>query len=459
MVAMLAIGAQAISVAAPTLGGENQERNINVSGTLTITNTNATTALTNVLLSAGATDAKYRVSFSPATIASIAPGAVATVTVTAFIPLDHSGVDTNLDEKAIKIGTITASGTTGSVSETITSDLLMQAVNQLQVKKVRIECDTKSESLDDGDKVENRKPGDDCSLEIEVENNFNDNDRDNKRTGDIAFETIDFRIDVSNSDIDLDDDGEDLNDLEAGDEDSVTLSIEIDDEADDRTASLNVRVSGRDENGAVHGEQLTVRLEVVRLTHDIQIRRIELAPSRVSTCEATSVKATVNILNQGKRDEDKTAVEVSVPDLKFSKKVTDVSLDKDDSTVVTVDIPVPKNTKQGVMRVDIRSFFDAIAQSNSGSVDLTVEACDGANTSGSTGTTTSGTSGITTTTAPAPTTSTAIVPTTTTGVSATRKTTSAADSPVYLAILGVGIVLAVVVLVVLLVALLRKRKD
>ncbi|MBS3125472.1 hypothetical protein J4211_04455 [Candidatus Woesearchaeota archaeon] len=461
MVGMLAIAASAIQVSSPTFGGENQERNAIASATFTVTNTNTTNALTNVAVSlgAGANDARYRINFStiPTTIA---PGATVTLTASAFIPLDQPGIDSNFKENPVKIGTITVTGTT-TVVETSTSDVLMQAINQLKIKKVRIECDTKSQSLDDGDKVKNLKPGDDCTLEVEVENNFNDNDRDNRHIGDVEFQTVDVNLDSSNSDIDFDDDNDNLDNLAAGDDDALSFSLQIDDEAEDRTSSLDITVTGRDDNGAIHGEKRSSRLEVVRLTHDVQIRRIELAPSRVSACEATSVKATVNFLNQGKRDEDKVAVEVAVPDLKFSKKITDISLDRDDSTSVNLDIPVPKNTKTGVMRVDVRSFFDTIAQSNSGSVDLTVEACsvEGANTS--TGTSTTGTSSgtVTTTTPSTTTTVTNPIVSTTTGVAATRKSASVTDSPVYIAILAVGIVIAVVVLIVLLVALLRRRKE
>ncbi len=447
LIAVLSLGASAIQVDSPTLGGEGQERNTNASTTFTITNNNTASEMTNIVVTptAGANDQKYRMAFSVP--ASIPAGGTATVTVNALVPLDHPGIDSNLQKRPVKIGTLTVTGTAGGVQETSTADVFMQAVNQLEIKKARIECETKSESIDDGDKVENLKPGESCTLEVEVENNFDDNDRDNRKVGDISFPTITFRVDSSSRDIDIDDDDDDIDDLEANDEDSVSITIDIDEEAEDRTNSLDIFVSGRDENGALHGEKLTARLEVVRLTHDIQIRRIELAPSRVSNCEASTVKATIGILNQGKRDEDEAAVEVSVPDLRFSKKVTDIQLDKDDSTAASVDIPVPQNTKPGVMRVDIRTFFDAIAPSNSGSVDLTIESCERNATA----------------TVPQPTTGqqpqVVVVPNVQTqGVAAPARTSTSNDS-VYLTVLAVAVVIAVIVVIVLLAALLRKRQQ
>lgn len=372
LIALFALSATAIQVGSPTIGAEKQDRIVNVTSTFTITN-NATTTMTNIGVVATA-DTKYSIVVSGVP-ASIGPGASASVTITGTIPLSHPGVDAaSLEEKALKIGTLTVTGTT-SASESATVDINMQAVNQFRIKKARIECSTKSQSLDDGDRIENLKPGDDCTLEIEVENEFDDTDTDNKKIGDIAFDSVDISVDSSDSDIDVNED-DSIDDLDASDEDSMTVDLEIDDEADDGTISVEIRATARDENGALHGEMIDFRLEVDRLTHDVQIRRIELSPTSTDNCLAVNAKVNVNLLNQGKRDEDEAAVEVNVPDLKFTKKVGDVQLDKDDSTSVSFDVPVAKDTKPGVYRVDVRSYFDNVAPSNSGSAELTVIECE-----------------------------------------------------------------------------------
>ncbi|MCX6708199.1 MAG: hypothetical protein NTW67_00920 [Candidatus Woesearchaeota archaeon] len=375
LIALFALGASAMQISSPSLGGENQDR-IKVQSTFTITNNNSA-AISNIAISAGggAENSKYAFGFTNVP-ASLAAGASATVTINGTIPLDHPGVDsTDLKIKALKVGIITVSGTIGSASDSASADVMMQAVNQLAIKKARIDCNDKSQSLTDGDRVKNLKPGYECTLEVQVENNFDDSDSNSLKIGDISFSSVDVNIDSSSNDLDIDD-PDSIDDLAGNDDDAVTSTIQIDEEASDGTISLDIRVSGRDDNGALHGEAITAKMEVKRLTHDVQLRRIELSPSVVENCDDSNVKVSVNILNQGKRDEDIAAVEISVPDLKFIKKIDNIQLDKDDSTSVSFDVPVPKSAKVGVMRVDVKTYFDSLAISNSGSADLTILGCE-----------------------------------------------------------------------------------
>jgi hypothetical protein len=120
---------------------------------------------------------------------------------------------------------------------------------------------------------------------------------------------------------------------------------------------------------------MDIRLEIERLSHDIQIRRAELSPAAVSNCDASSVKLSVGLLNQGKRDEDEIVVEAVSSDLQFSKKIENIELDQDDSTSVAFDIPVAKGAREGIARVDIKTYFDSVAPSNSASVELNVNEC------------------------------------------------------------------------------------
>jgi len=375
LVALFAIGANAIQISDINVGGENQDRLKDQSVTFSVKNNNSV-QLTNVRFSfsGGAENSKYAMQvFGSNTLAA---SVSESYTLNFTFPLDHPGVDpVSLKELAIKIGIITATGNIGAATDSDSANINMQAVNQLRIKKARIECDTKSKSVDDGDRIKNLKPGEDCTLEIEVENEFDDSDRNNLKTGDIEFSNIDIRVDSSDNDIDVDED-DDIDDLDAEDEDSVTIDIEIDDEADDGTVTLDIRVSGKDENGALHGEAMDIRLEVERLSHDIQIRRIELSPSVVSNCEASDSRLSVNVLNQGKRDEDEVTVEVSITDLSFNEKIENLELDKDDSNSISFSIPIQKSASSGVVRVDVKTYFDSIALSNSGSVELIINECE-----------------------------------------------------------------------------------
>ena len=106
LVALLALGANAVQISSPTLGDDNQDRVSNVVTTFTITN-NGTVNLTDISLSksAGAEASKYNLAFT--SVPDLAPGASATVTMNGTIPLNHPGVDNTLKETSIKIGAIT----------------------------------------------------------------------------------------------------------------------------------------------------------------------------------------------------------------------------------------------------------------------------------------------------------------------------------------------------------------
>ncbi len=374
LIALFAVGATAVQISNPTIGDDDQDRVKNVAATFTVTNNNSVD-MTGVSfsLAGGAESSKYALSFSGPS--SIAVGKTETYTVNGTIPLNHDAVDSSLDEKALKIGTVTVTGTVGTATDSASSDIFMQAINQFRIKKARVDCGSKSETVDDGDKVENLKPGDSCTLEIEIENKFDNDDRNNQKIGDIEFTSIDINIDSSDSDVDIDEDS-DVDDLGADDQDTITADIDIDEDANDGAIRIDVEIRARDENGALHGEALSFRLEVDRLTHDLQIRRLQLSPSTVTNCGASVAKLDVSLLNQGKRDEDEAAVEVTVDQFSFNERIDDIELDEDDSTAVSFSIPVPASAKEGVARVDVKTYFDVLALSNSGSVELVINKCD-----------------------------------------------------------------------------------
>jgi hypothetical protein len=376
--ALFAVNASALQLTSPTIGNDDQDRIKNVSSTFTVTN-NDTVSITATFTSTA--EAKYNVRFSPS-IVNLTAGQSTPVTVTADIPLDFNAVETAkgasfLDEKSFVIGQI--QGRIGAVVAA-TADLKLQAANQLKIKKARLECGTKAESLDDGDKVENLKPDSQCSIEVEVENNFpQDDDEDASgnelKIGDIEFDTVDVELEVDDSDFDLNED-EEIDGLGADDEDTVDVDFDIDEDTDDGTYTLDVFVSGRDENGATHGEHWEIRLEVERLNHDIQIKGQTISPDRIDSCEGGSVRVTSRISNMGKRDEDDVAAELSIPELKFTKRVDQIELDEDDSTTVNFIADVPAGTKPGVYRAVLSTFFDGTAPSQSQALEFSVDKCE-----------------------------------------------------------------------------------
>jgi len=446
-----------------TIGNEDQDRIKNISQTITVTNNDPTSATVTF---ASTADAKYNVRFEPATV-TLATGASVSVKVTADIPIDFDAVETAksatdfLNVKALLIGQIQA-----KIASNVnaTADLKMQAVNQLEIKKARFECDGKAESLDDGDKVENLKPDLQCTLEVEVENNFgSDDDEDANgnelKIGDIEFDTVNVQAEVDDSDFDLNED-EDLDGLGADDEDSISVDFDIDEDTNDGSYTMDIFVEGRDDNGARHGEHWEIKLEVERLSHDIQLRSPAISPERMSSCDANTVRVSTRILNAGKRDEDEVAVELDIPELKFSKRLDQIELDQDDSTSVNFVAEVPANAKPGIYRATVSTFFDNTAPSNSQALEFAVDKCEAEDdTVVTVEPTNTGSTGTNTQTG-----STATTPTQNTGATAVPRarvsTSGFANSPAYLWLLGgLGVVLLVIIVVLLVVAFKKPRQD
>lgn len=460
---LLAVSVSAVQLGDVTIGGEDQDRIKNASQTITITN-NETSSVT--LTFASTADAKYNVRFDPASV-TIPAGQSAQVKVIADIPLDFNAVEPSksasdyLDKKAFKIGDIQVKSGSTVVA---TSALKMQAVNQLSIKKVKIACgDSSAKSVDDGEKVKNLKPDSQCTLEVEVENKFDDDDDEypdgsDMKTGDIEMRTVTVKAVVDDSDFDVSED-EDIDGLDANDKDSVTLEFDIPDDVDDGTYTMVITAYGKDENGAVHGERWEIRLDVVRLSHDVQIRSPSISPSKISACEGGTVRVVARIANFGTRDEDDIAVELDVPDLKYTKRITDIELDSDDSTSVSFAVDVPPKAKPGIYRATLKTFFDNTAPSNSQALEFTVEKCEEPEVV------------VVPTqqqnaTAPVPQTGSQQPATPTSGAAVAvprarvTSTASFADSTAYLWLLGgAGLVLLVIIIILLVVAFRKPRQE
>ena len=367
LMAVLVFNAAALQINAVKLGDDKQERNKNVTQTFTITN-DANFTISNIAFTHTATGDK-NLNFSDVPV-NLTAGATATIKLTGSIPRSLSAVDTKLLEVAQVIGTMTATAQgNGTTVTSNTANIEMQAANKLVIDDLTVFVNGNSESASDGDKIKNIRPGDKMKLEVQVKNKFSDNSDE-----DTEIEDVEVTAEIDDSDFDLDE-TEDMGDLGPKDDDTVSFDFDVDDDVDDGTYKLTIRVSGRDENGASHGEENTIRIQVERDTHDITLRRTELSPATL-VCGEKNFRLTTSISNFGKRDEDAAAVEVISSPLKINKKLTDLELDEDRSRTDSFDFSIPADTKAGSYRIDVNTYFDNIARSRSKTVFLTVEACE-----------------------------------------------------------------------------------
>jgi len=457
MLVTVAASASALTVSTTSmlLGGENQDRASNVSAKFRITN-DGNTSINSISFSDTA-DSKYKISYSPSSpITNLAPnGSYAEVTVHGYIPLDFNAVETDdssadyLKPVAFGIGTITIN--TGSTTKNI--NLKMQAVNQLELKRGTLECGDKSKRVKDGTEFDELKPDTACSLNIEVENNFDDRDSDDDKTGDIDFDDADVEIEVDDSDFDVEDD--DSVDPDPDDYDDVSFDFDIEEEVDDGSYNLIIRAIGQDENGAWHGDIWEVDLRVEREKHDIQIKSTAMNPEKLD-CHGGTVRVDAKIINLGRSDEDDVVVELEIPDLDLSTKKSDIELDEDDYTRLTMSLDIPEDTEPGVYAMYLNTYFDGIAPSNTEAFNLAIEECEEEEPEEDDTEDDDTTTVVTPTTQPA-------TPNTQPATPSARVRTSDdsgfTSSSAYLGLLGILIAVIVVIIIVLVVVLLRRPRK
>lgn len=442
---LFAAGASALQLSTAAIGSADQDRVKDVSTTVTVTNDG--TAAVNDIIMSFAGDSRYNIRFSPSTF-NLSAGSSQTVTVTGDIPTNFDAVikqasDANfLKATPFKIGTVKAAS--GSV-EAI-ADLNMQAANQLQIKRVTAVCGDNSERLEDNEAFEDLSPDMACSITVEFENTFNDDDRDDLRIGDVEFDPVYIEVESTSSDLDLDED--DDTSLDADDKDEMTFEFDIEDDTDEGKYSIEIRVYGADENGAYHGELWTIKFEVERLKHDIKIKSASLMPTQVSSCQEGKINVDATIINLGKRDEEAVIVQALIPDLNLEKKSLALELDQDDSERVSFSFTIPKDAESKVYTLELNTFFDSTALSNTKRFDFVVEECKQEET---TAVSEDKTTTVTTQDVPA-----------TTGTTTARVRTAGSsfkESPAYIWLLaGISVLLAVIV-IVLLIVLFRKPLD
>ncbi len=346
-------------------------------------------------------------------------------------------------ESAFAIGTATATGQGPNGAVTGQQGMEMQARNRLEIKRVRVSINGAEESAKDGDTVDKIKPGDKLDFEVDVESRFSDRDDDPD------INNVDVTMKVDDSDLDIDE-SEDAGDIGPDEDDTVKFDTQdVDDDADEGRHTLTVTATGTDDNGARHAHKIEIELEVERESHEVVIRRADLAPSRI-TCttgrRASDIRVTA--VNIGRRDEKDAAIEVNQVDFGFSDKKQDIELDEDDSVSRSFSINVPSTAKAGTYTVEVRAMYDNSIETDSKTLSLIVDNCEpAANTS------------VPVTPAPVVTQPPVTTPTNTQTVTPAKKvseTSSFTESDSYVWLLGGGIVVALAIIIVIVAVAFKK---
>lgn len=251
----------------------------------------------------------------------------------------------------------------GSTHVSATGDVRMGRESMLVIDRVKINCGD-LETVTEGETVDDVLPDSTCEVIIEVENRHPD-------SSDIYFDEVKVEVD---GDRYVDDADRDIV-LDAGEEQTVTLEVSVDEDADGREP-MTVRVSGEDSEGDFFEDELSFELNIEPASNSVEIMTVSALPEDALRCEVDDVQVVARVENTGQHRERNAAVEFEVPSLGFSEKITGVDLDEGEDTLVDVSIPINKQTPFGSFVVHVRSFYDFVAQSDQATAEFTVMKCE-----------------------------------------------------------------------------------
>ena len=259
---------------------------------------------------------------------------------------------------------------------------LSVAADRLEFKDVEVKVDgEKNDNLEDGDNIgDEAKPGDEINVKVRVESNFSNSDEDDD--GDeIEIQNIEVTVTLEGVDDGDDlDESFDLDDLQAGDDDSGSVQFTIPDEVGEGDYDLIINVEGEDTNGTTHEIEMTLSLEVQKERHEIIITRAVLSPEQVRC--ARNSQLGVTILNTGQEDEDDNTLTISNSELGISFSdtfdVAEGEFDDEMSFSKTYSFSVGKDEDAGTYPIAIRANYDSGDETVSETVNLVVEDCTGA---------------------------------------------------------------------------------
>ncbi|MFP4524007.1 MAG: hypothetical protein ACLFO2_01645 [Candidatus Woesearchaeota archaeon] len=341
------------------LGDDDQERGRDIIGTFTIKN-EGILEVEDINLTHTAKD-KYELALTPSSTTIPAGGSIET-SYTARVPEDQ-------DSGTERIGTITATGTTGSDDLTTTKYINLEVENNLIIDRTTMTVDGQSDRLDDGDTHdEEARPGDEVEIEVKAENTFD---------YDVEIEDIEVIIEADN-DLEWDDE-EDVKDLDEGDKETATFTFRVPEDADEDDYEITITVRGEDEEGARHGEEWTIELEVEKEAEDLRITDVDATPSYITCGGSRRVALNIDITNAGRKDLDAATLRIkSNSDLDFEEIIRSIEIDEGERTTERTTMNVPEGIPGGEYYIDVEAYTSS-RESDLTSVESTniaVEDCE-----------------------------------------------------------------------------------
>lgn len=354
------------------LADDEDYHNVYITTTATLTN-NGSAPLTGLNLKSvtpllGFTAAELDVT-ATFPVTALAVNESTTVTLKMRVPKNLDAINSDYEKVALHLANLLFEATDGTNTVSATPKLTLERENQLSFDSLVVCVNDDCESVEDGTTVTDLKPGDSIEIKAGVENKYKDNDRE-----DVSIEDVFLEWMVDDAEFDEEDEA-DFGDLSPGDVDEESFAFVIDDEIADGTYDLVLKLSGRDENGALHGEKAVIELKVKRERHDLELREIVVSPKTLD-CDSLDRHVTFNVevANIGKSDEDETVLRVENADLKLESS-QDVVVDESEAKTVNLRVEIPADAKPGAYSFRVSAFYDTSVLADEQLANLVVPVC------------------------------------------------------------------------------------
>jgi hypothetical protein len=319
------------------LGSDSQVRDSVITTTYQIANTGSFD-ITNLEVEFVNVPTRYNLQINLPGTTIPAKGNI-TAQVTAQVPLTQ-------DAGRVRIGQLIIRGESENTINPLTRDVFLTAENKLVIESIEVTIAGRRERLDSPGAIRREANlGDDIEITLRIRNDFEN----------MEFEDVEAEL----FSLDLDDaDGQTatLRRFRAGRTStdlkfSFTLNpdrVEIDDAPFD----LEILLFGIDENNARHGETWVLELEIERQSRDVRFTSTNIAPATV-TCQNTFFTIDTQVRNIGLRDLTNSMVQVNIPRLGIQEFRRGLDMYTGDSRRVSFSLNIPQNTAPGQYTVEL----------------------------------------------------------------------------------------------------------
>lgn len=224
--------------------------------------------------------------------------------------------------------------------------------NKLSVDKAYAVINDDEERISDDDRF-SIEPGDNLLFRFDIENLFDEDDRD----GDIT--DVEIEIDIEEWDGDDDEtETSDSYDIDAGEtEEDIEVDWgEVPSDIVDGTHEVTITVTGRGDSGQRYEIVWTVDMDVEKENEMISIKRASIEDDTLDCDRYTRLDIVLE--NQGKKDSDEVVLTIYNKDLGIDIRELELNLDEGDDWSRSYDLDIPDDVQKGTYSIIARTFFD-----------------------------------------------------------------------------------------------------